>query len=746
MDKPDLTLSANGESYIDRKDESEIIFKRISSSSSSVIGISGVRGSGKSSLAKKVLKKCDQKGYFSLLIPAPTGYEPREFLLMVFQRICEATIESLEIKFGLNVSLFERGQSEKVKLKRIFWAMIISFLLISILYTGYSFNERNKFIQKENSSKLISQDSISNAIGVMVTRDHYKLRIFPMYLSLIDSNFKISQVGNFNRVKTLKKLNSIDDYIEVSTPNTESRNFLLSDTSMSFRLSNRYDTLGQRSVTARIDSTGLNLLDSLLLIAKNDTTSEQLIMDLVGGDTVKNNTKNNLWFKYRLNRTLNSNYFFNYNADRKSCILYLEKLIPLQNKYNSLEVEVNKVKMSSGNIVTVGIRYLPELMLMTVAFVIVVFLFYQLSKIWRQIKYLRQYPKEYGLYQVSKATLEHLKFQTSFKSSRELGLNLTKISGKLSKDKSLDTRPVSLPGLTSDCIQFMHNVAEVFNEKVVICLDELDKITDYKQLNELLAGIKGIMGNDNHFILTVSEDAMAKFSTRLRDERDIIESSFEDIINLDRINNVLSDDMINKMLDANENESNSQTGRKNKLLIWLFGAGIPREIKRNVIKLQTMEIALLRCNTSVLFQTLIKLKIENLHSWGLLFSIDPWTKYDFLKFLSDFEKTIPETTENDEFWNEWAKQSVTSVIQKYYIPVLWEDAAAIEKTTDNNLEELNPFIRNLLEMILCLSGIELLNSLHQEELLSSYLEAFNDMTYSPLYAALIIKDQILAKV
>jgi hypothetical protein len=89
----DFSLRASGKSYLERTDEAQRITTRIENSSSSVIGIAGVRGAGKSSLAKRVLENCDEKGYFTLLIPSPTGYEPREFLISICQRVAEHCIE-----------------------------------------------------------------------------------------------------------------------------------------------------------------------------------------------------------------------------------------------------------------------------------------------------------------------------------------------------------------------------------------------------------------------------------------------------------------------------------------------------------------------------------------------------------------------------------------------------------------------------------------------------------------------------
>jgi hypothetical protein len=115
----------------------------------------------------------------------------------------------------------------------------------------------------------------------------------------------------------------------------------------------------------------------------------------------------------------------------------------------------------------------------------------------------------------------------------------------------------------------------------VVCIDELDKITDIAELFELLKGIKGILGQeDTHFILTVSEDAMAFFNERLSRERTLVESSFEEIVYLDRLNRDVTNKVIRRSLGVTE--SNSENFLRNSAVQWLFAGGIPREIKRNL--------------------------------------------------------------------------------------------------------------------------------------------------------------------
>ena len=65
-DKIDLSLRANGDTFIDHEGKAKLILNRIDNNSSTVIGIAGVRGAGKSSLALNVLKKSKENNYFTI--------------------------------------------------------------------------------------------------------------------------------------------------------------------------------------------------------------------------------------------------------------------------------------------------------------------------------------------------------------------------------------------------------------------------------------------------------------------------------------------------------------------------------------------------------------------------------------------------------------------------------------------------------------------------------------------------------
>jgi len=135
---PDFSLRASGTTYIERSQEAVRVTTRIDNSSSSVVGIAGVRGAGKSSLAKRVLDTCDQKGYFTLLIPSPTGYEPREFLIAIFQRIAEHCIDRTGTLIKGEENLNALGLGKAGELRRRYLAIALSSFILMLLGAAYS--------------------------------------------------------------------------------------------------------------------------------------------------------------------------------------------------------------------------------------------------------------------------------------------------------------------------------------------------------------------------------------------------------------------------------------------------------------------------------------------------------------------------------------------------------------------------------------------------------------------------------
>jgi len=228
-----------------------------------------------------------------------------------------------------------------------------------------------------------------------------------------------------------------------------------------------------------------------------------------------------------------------------------QKIIAYNSDLKDLNIQINKAKAifdapkereKNSNSLTNPASFLLSFTLPLIATGIIfysglIFLAINIRRLRRQYRLQRKFPNKVGLYSLAKSLLEHLKYQATITSSQDASLDLWKLATKFARSKQLETRPISMPGLTADFNTFLNNASDVFGGKSVICLDELDKIIDPDQLEELLKGVKGILGQSrSHFLLTVSEDALARFSTRRRSERDVLESSFDEIIHLNRVN------------------------------------------------------------------------------------------------------------------------------------------------------------------------------------------------------------------
>jgi hypothetical protein len=210
-----------------------------------------------------------------------------------------------------------------------------------------------------------------------------------------------------------------------------------------------------------------------------------------------------------------------------------------------------------------------------------------LLRLRRRYLKLRAHPLEAALLSECEQFLQMLNYQSTLSRSGEVGVAWKALSGKWSAGSEMEERPLSLPGLTAKCSDLLEKVAQVFGGKVVICIDELDKITDINQLMDLLKGIKGLFGQERtNFILTISEDAVEKFNARLTNERNLVESSFEDIIVLERLDLSIATKLICQTAGTSS-ESISEDVQLSYGLIWLFAGGIPREIKRNLYDCHT---------------------------------------------------------------------------------------------------------------------------------------------------------------
>ena len=171
--------------------------------------------------------------------------------------------------------------------------------------------------------------------------------------------------------------------------------------------------------------------------------------------------------------------------------------------------------------------------------------------------------------------LETLAYRSSEESSAGVGFKGLSFGQK----RTLAGRDLTLPGLTARYLRFVEKVRPLYNGKLVIAIDELDKVHDPEQVKALLTEIKGaLFAEGTFYLISISEDAARSFRRRLASGRDIFESTFDDVIDIRRMGVEAAVEML---------QDRERTGGEDERLppeclpvAALFGGGIPREIIR----------------------------------------------------------------------------------------------------------------------------------------------------------------------
>ncbi|HYN21690.1 MAG TPA: hypothetical protein VE078_12070, partial [Thermoanaerobaculia bacterium] len=151
----------------------------------------------------------------------------------------------------------------------------------------------------------------------------------------------------------------------------------------------------------------------------------------------------------------------------------------------------------------------------------------------------------------------------------------------LERSRSLAARDLTLPGLTARYVEFVQSVRRHYNGKLVIAIDELDKIHDPEMVKTLLTEIKGALFTKGcYYLISISEDACRAFRQRLSSGRSIFESTFDDIVVIPQMTAEAASTMISRRL-----ETSPETARipsSCHFVLALAGGGIPREIVRHL--------------------------------------------------------------------------------------------------------------------------------------------------------------------
>jgi AAA+ ATPase superfamily predicted ATPase len=368
-------------------------------------------------------------------------------------------------------------------------------------------------------------------------------------------------------------------------------------------------------------------------------------------------------------------------------------------------------------------------------------------RILKEITRARKFPKMVGLHILTKDILETLKYEKTISYEAKVGI-ISHISSFFKIGKELTTRPFTLPGLTSEYNDYISKVIDTFGGKAIICIDELDKITDPEQVKNLLRGIKGALFQKNcYYLISISEDAVKSFKTRVSAERDMLESTFDEIIDLDRINLDIARKISKKWLEYEDVEKLSPEAKMSIDMISVLSGGIPRELIRNLREV-SMEFGK---------------DINPIKAWKIL----------FVKKISDFKKEVKLSSINEDIkteiydigdqlapanlfnreLNNMALKLRESVEELYKTLESWnsDEKKKVGKEMDNEkkkiAKEIDKLQKSTLELKIYAVIFEYLNLKRDvsngEEFLHNLLKAYSMLPYNKKLSHKYINDAII---
>jgi hypothetical protein len=130
--------------------------------------------------------------------------------------------------------------------------------------------------------------------------------------------------------------------------------------------------------------------------------------------------------------------------------------------------------------------------------------------------------------------LQELRFQQTISSSWTGGAKApVGLQATVSRGSTLARIQLSFPELVTMLRQFMELVARKGKGRLIVGIDELDKLPSDDTARQFLNELKAIFGvRGCYYLISISEEAMANFDRRGLPFRDVFDSSFDDVVNV----------------------------------------------------------------------------------------------------------------------------------------------------------------------------------------------------------------------
>ena len=260
-----------------------------------------------------------------------------------------------------------------------------------------------------------------------------------------------------------------------------------------------------------------------------------------------------------------------------------------------------------------------------------------LFRFYRRWRRYSRHQSGMGLLLSSASISEYLDYELTRSDQSELSVPLLKgLTARLGRSRELKARSITLPSLTEQYISFTEQLLEVFPNKLIICIDELDKVTDLNDVRAILRQIKGgLYVKGCFYIISLSEDAQQAFGNRLSATRDLFESTFDEICPIGRLSSAACRDILRKRV-TEIGRALPEVGAADDvmLLCATLSAGIPRDLVRHFRECVLENDALENIDVQAAWRRLFQRKVAEVTS-DVLSSVglDP-LRADLLKALT----------------------------------------------------------------------------------------------------------------
>jgi hypothetical protein len=207
--------------------------------------------------------------------------------------------------------------------------------------------------------------------------------------------------------------------------------------------------------------------------------------------------------------------------------------------------------------------------------------------VWRLGNFVVRGPLNFRLLTLVGASEEFLEF-LDYSEGQEVSRGFSLRGLSLGAKRTLTSRALTLQSLIDHYLGYVRTIRQFYNGKLIVVIDELDKVTDPMQVRNILLELKGSLFEEGCFyLISISEDAARAFRGRLSEGRDIFESSFDDIITIRDMAPETAREMVYRRLATATRPPEIDEAAIDVLT--MFSGAIPREIIRHLRELVLAE-------------------------------------------------------------------------------------------------------------------------------------------------------------